>query len=181
MAATDDATITLTQAGSAGITLPVSVLGFGSGYYNASCTVDYSELDSFSKNSACWINTTDFLATDTYHVIENSGSSVLNITADTDKFNAENLFCSGVTCPGTTSAEIAIQSQQNETGSCNTALTTPYEKILDDTKEYPTGLCDELNFQDSKDTIRVYYRFRVPIDAHAGAKTLTVTYEGIAV
>jgi len=180
MAATDDGTVTLTQAGSAGITVDIALLQFGSGYYNASCTQGYSILDSLGVNSSCWTNTTAFLGNGTYHVIENTGSTVMNITADTDQTNAENLFCGSPGCAGSTDAEVAIETESNETGACNGGLTTPYAVILSDTIETLTSICSLLNFEDAGDAVMVYYKLIVPKQALVGAKTLTVTYEGIA-
>jgi len=182
MAAEDAGTVTLTQAGTAGITVDIALLQFGSGYYDPTCTQGYSILDSLGVNSSCWTNTTAYLSNGTHHVISNTGTAVMNVTVDTDQTDAEQLFCGDGGCVDSTDAEVRIETDDNETGSCGGGLQKDYAgKILDDQAETLTSVCSLLNFEDAKDEVRVYYKLILPKQATTGAKTLTVTYEGIAV
>lgn len=188
--------VTLTQAGAAGLTLTDSAVAYGSGYFNATCTGawGYSTLDSnltYGNGTGsvygaispyCWVNTTAILTARDAHVIQNNGSVKVNLSATSSNANpeAETLFCGGSGCPFTSVAAVKMLSYNNEVGSCATGLTSGYENLLTASANATVGLCDALDFMDSNDTIEVYFNLTVPRDAIATAKTLTVVYEGLA-
>ncbi len=187
-------TVTLTQAGSAGITMADAAIAFGSGYYNSSCTTGGSELDSNKTYGGsgtndqritpqCWINTTTlFSNVDDSHAIRNNGSVKVNLSAYGDKLDGETLFCgSAGGCPFTTVAGVSLLSENGETSSCTSTLTTGFEVLMTQDTNLTVGLCDALDFQDTSDEIEVSTKITVPKDATAGAKTLTITYQAAAV
>jgi hypothetical protein len=183
---TDTGTATTTLAGSAGVSLTDSAIAFGSGYYDASCTSGKATLDSFIPDKTCWTNTTEYLTSPDYHTIRNSGTTLLNVTADTDKTSGEALFCgSDGGCLATnffTMVRYKTQDTTGESGSCNSGLVSSWTNILvgDGEPSSTADVCDNLNFEDENDEVNVYYEFTVPMDATSGEKTLTVTYTGTA-
>ena len=190
-------TVTLTQSGAAGIVMDDSAIAYGSGYYNSSCTSGFSQLDSNKTHGAvggandnridpmCWINTTQLLTSGAdKHTIQNNGSVKVNVSAYGDQLDGETLFCgaaSAAGCPFTANARVRLLSQNNEASSCTATLTSGFENFIADDGNTTTGLCDALDFQDNADTIDVYTKFTVPKDATASAKTLTITYQALAI
>ncbi len=192
-------TVTLTQSGTAGITLTDAAIAFGSGYYNASCTSGKADLQSnrsYVSNSdagaspTCWINTTAFLPVADFHTIQNNGSVKVNVTAYPDKLDAEQFFCSGPQpngCPLTNNAAVNTMSVNNEANSCQNSdldggFSDPNNLLTSNVQGNSTiNICRNLDFADASDSIDVYYDFTVPKDATAGAKTLTVTYQALAI
>ena len=112
----------------------------------------------------------------------------VNVSAYADQLDAETLFCGAAGpsgCPFTSNAKVELLSNNNAAGSCafvNGAFqtTTGFETLLTDTTNATVGLCDNLDFETSNQTIRVYARVTVPKDATASAKTLTLTYQALA-
>jgi hypothetical protein len=181
--ATDTGTTTTTLGGSAGITMVDSSIAFGSGYYNASCTQGYADIESATYTKNCWINTTTWLSAEDNHVIRNSGTTLLNVTLDSDKTSGEALFCSGDGgCLSTNTAGVKYKSANSEVDSCNTETTGSYTDVLTYSGEPSSTLlvCNNLNYEDENDEVKVCYEFLVPADATSGEKTLTITYTGTA-
>lgn len=188
-------TVTLTQSGTAGITLTDNAIAFGSGYYNASCTQGGSLLESnlsHGVNTAgafptCWINTTAFLPVPDFHTIQNNGSVKVNVSAYGNQQDADSFYCGSPGpngCPLTSGngARIRLMSLDNEAGSCLVGLTGyNYKQFIDESANYTTGLCNGLDFSDASDSIDVYVRLNFPRDATAGLKTLTITYQALAI
>ncbi len=191
---TGSGTITLTQAGTAGVTLDTNAVAFGSGYFNASgsCGVlSYSSLDS--NNSAlrnyndlgappiCWINTTSFLGgvNRSGFVLVNNGSVGVNVSAIADK-DGEDWLCAG-NCPLTNVAALSLLSNNTESSSCATGLTTGFESMVEASTNVTVGLCDNLDFADSSDSMVVYVNASIPKDTISGAKTLTIIFQALAV
>jgi hypothetical protein len=171
--------------GSAGISMADSSIAFGSGYYNASCTQGYARLSSNNPvaDTSCWINTTAYLTSDDQHVIRNSGTTLLNVTLDSDMTSGEALFCGGDGgCLSTNTAEVKYLSNNEEPNSCNLGLVSSMTDVLTYSGEVGSTLdvCDSLNYEDENDELRVAYEFFVPADATSGEKTLTITYTGTA-
>ncbi len=183
-------TVTLIQAGSAGITLTDAAIAFGSGYYNASCTTGMSVLESnrtYTTTSddgaspTCWRNTTTAPSAD-FHTIQNNGSVKVNVSASTATGSGEALFCGAANgCPFTSVAAVALLSENGESNSCDAAasLTSGYESLLTSSSTVIVGICDKLDFQDSSDEIQIFAKVTVPKDATAGAKSLTIVYEAL--
>ncbi len=193
-------TVTLTQSGTAGITLTDAAIAFGSGYYNASCSTGKSDLQSnrsYVSNSdagaspTCWINTTSFLPLIDAHTIQNNGSVKVNVSAYSNQYDAEAFFCGAGQpngCPLTNNAAVSILAQNNEANSCpGTDLVmgflAPASSLLTSNVNgnATMNVCRNLDYQDASDSVDVYYNFVVPKDATAGAKTLTVTYQALAI
>jgi hypothetical protein len=183
---TDTGTTTTTLAGSAGITMLEGWgdIDFGSGYYNASCTSGKATLDSFTASMDCWINTTAFMTDPDFHTIVNTGTTLLNVTMDSDKTSGEHMFCgSDGGCLSTNNAGVMYRSAGNiEPGSCNDGLVPDWFDVLFyDLKPSSTlDICDSMNYEDENDQVEVYYMFTVPADSTSGAKTLTITYTATA-
>jgi hypothetical protein len=180
---TDTGTATTTLAGSAGISMVDSAIAFGSGYYNASCTQGYADLDGLTGTKSCWINTTTWPTLGDSHTIRNSGTTLMNVTMDSDKTSGEALFCaSDGGCLSTNTAGVKYKSDWFESGSCNTGLVTSWTDVLTYNGEPSSTLdiCDSLNYEDENDELKIDYEFLVPADATSGEKTLTITYTGTA-
>jgi hypothetical protein len=182
---TDTGTATTTLAGSAGVSVVSgsAEIAFGSGYYNASCTQGYADLTSDPPSSDCWINTTAFPTESVSHKIRNSGTTLLNVTVDSDKTDGETLFCGSTGgCLSTNTAGVKYNSDYWESNSCNTEMVSSFSDMLTYNGEISSTLkvCDNLNYEDENDEVKISYEFLVPADATSGAKTLTVTYTGVA-
>ena len=211
---TGTGTATLTDSGTAGITISDSNVDYGSGYYqgNGTCAgspvQDYATLDSNITygngntlyqpdpgNSAyCWVNTTAFMGTRDRMTIINSGNTLLNVSAIADQ-NGEDWLCGGSVqgspgnCAFTNSAALYMWSiaPGNESLSCGGGVyannTVGYEQAVGPTTNVTVGLCDNLNYQDAGDTINIFFNASIPKDATvtSSAKTLTITYQGLAI
>ena len=178
----------------ASINLFNTSLNFGTGYYNSSCTSDYSEVFSNGTAHRCWVNATGgsafyntsgstSLSSNQIVVIENNGTAVLNVSLDTNYSNAEEFLCAGASCASTTTAAVSFYGQQNDSSSCDTVGGTFYTNpftILDYTSETKKDLCTKLNWQDSQDSINVSWAFIIPNDAGSGTKQIEITYTGVA-
>ncbi len=190
-------TVTLTQSGTAGITLTDSAIAFGSGYYNSSCILGISTLESNHTFGglgpddpraapACWINTSATLPATDFHIIQNNGSVKVNISAYSNQQDAETLFCgaAGPTgCPLSVLSAVHLMSTNDEGSSCGAGLTSGFLSglLLTQSSNFTVGLCNSLDFQDSSDTIDVYVKVLVPRDATSGTKTLTIMYQALAI
>ena len=186
--------VNFTQAGSAGIVLQDDLIEYGAGYYNETCGTDYSILDSsdpFNPGQVgayaapkCWINTSRFLRnsanlTGDFHMIENNGSTVLNISVISDR-NAKDFVCGiGGSCLGD-KANFSLLAFNNEPDSCSLGLQSTYLLMSNDTANLSVSVCDRFNYDNSKDSILIYYKTTVPADIPTGVKELIVTYQAIA-
>ena len=187
---TGSGTVTLTQAGAAGLFLSDSSVSFGSGYLNVSgdCAGLFAaNLDS--NNSAglnvnlknfplCWINTTEFLSgsyVDSFN-ISNNGTVNVNVSAIADK-DGEDWLCGG-NCSFTNLAALSLLSINQEASSC-TGLTEGYESLIGPATNVTVGLCNNLDYSDSSDSIAIYVNTTIPKDTTSGAKTLTITFQAL--
>lgn len=192
---TSTSTVNLTQDGSAGITLTDNAIAFGSGYYNTGCQTGRALLFSgyVARNQAdntsygqpfCWINTTVLLTgngSGDPHVLQNSGTTQLNISAIGSR-SPIDLFCGiGSNCSNGINSSIAAASFDAELNSCAAGLLTTGAYIGNATLNFTVGLCRELNYEDQGDSINITYNLTVPSGVTTGAKTYTITYEGLAV
>ena len=192
---TGTGTATVTQSGAAGITIVDSSVAFGSGYYNATCTTNYATLDSNltygdggagsvygSATPYCWVNTTAILGGTgrDAHSLQNNGSVIVNVSAIAN-LHGEDWLCGG-NCPFTSSAGMQLLSYDNEAASCAdiSNLTSGYATATSANSNVTVGICDRLGYVDSNDTLNVYVNATIPKDATSGAKTLTITYEALA-
>ncbi len=197
----------ITQSGTAGITMRNQTIAFGSGYFNyTSCTgsSDFAELWSLNgtlnytsstvsqvnTNATCWVNTTTFLDPSigsapslAYHTVENSGSTTINLTAyitysnTTAAGEAEDIFCVGG-CNDTTSAAVGLFAYSNESGACASALN--FTALTYGGGLANQTLCSNLDFTDTSDAMNVFVMMRVPKDVTSGAKSFTVNYQAAA-
>ena len=178
--ATSPGNITLTTAGTAGISLSDDTIAFGSGYYNSSCSLSYAEINA-NGSSLCWINVTSFPRTGDSHTLINTGTTVVNITVSLVNISdAEQLFCgNSQACAYSNSSEILIQSVNAEANSCS-GLTNGFESIATNSSNQSIGACDILDFSDDSDSLSIYVALHLPRDASAGNKTLLIDYEASA-
>ncbi|MDP3728161.1 MAG: hypothetical protein Q8R18_01770 [bacterium] len=178
---TSTGTISITQAGSAGIGLSDAGIAFGSGYYNSSsCSLGYGIINSNTSRS-CWANSTVYLNSEDMHVLSNSGTVPVNVTVSSVNLtDAEELFCgAALNCTNSSSAAVLVQSLNNESNSCS-GLTTNFENITTASANASVGVCDILNYADTNDTIQIYIEIHIPNDASTGNKTLFMNYEAVA-
>jgi hypothetical protein len=187
--------VNFTQSGAAGIVLIDDAIDFGSGYYNTTCGTDYSILNSLlpfptGENGPyaaprCWINTTNFLRnpankTADYHLLQNNGSSVVNITVLGNK-NAKDFICGiGGTCTEN-KVNVTILVEENETASCSAGLQSSFALFSNDTANLTIGLCNRLSYANEKDELKVFYVVTLPSDISPGVKELLVTYQATAI
>lgn len=197
-------TVNFTQAGSAGILLTDDAVAFGGGVYNSSCTTDTSILDSYAPEGTsthyaspqCWINTTGTDGTYygtymrspanasglDYHILQNNGTTIVNVTVQPDK-NAADFVCGiGGTCTSAL-ANVDVKAEDNEAASCQAGSlqAAAYETLSTGSTNTSVGLCNRLEFDNSKDEIKVFYKVTIPSDIGAGLKTMTVTYTAVAI
>ncbi len=192
---TGTGTATVTQAGAAGITVIDTSIAFGSGYYNATCSTHYATLDSnltYGNGSAgsvygsaipyCWVNMTPLLGTGRDgHSLQNNGSVIVNVSAIANQ-HGEDWLCGG-NCPFTSLAGMQLLSYNSEDASCadTSNLTVGYNVATTANSNVTVGICDRLSYVDSNDSLTVYVNATIPKDATAGDKTLTITYEALAI
>jgi hypothetical protein len=182
-------TTNVTIAGTAGITMISGSYNFSSGYYNDSCTQDYAYVGisagSGDEVNDCWVNTSVKVTADdnSGHIINNTGTTVINLTADTDQTHAEAYFCGTQGCPFTNVAQMDMLVLQNEDSSCASGFSPPgYFMVLSSTTENASiHLCHYLDYEDTNDELQLTFNFTVPKDADQGSKKLTVTYTGTAI
>ena len=183
--ATDSGVANFTQGGSAGITLVDANVSFGSGFFNSTCTQDYSVLDSEtpsvnpSRAPNCWVNLSGYPLTPDYHRLRNTGTSpAKNLTALGDK-SANDFYCGvGETCGGDVdTSRVEIKATNAEAGSCTNSLQSVYAPLSQNQTNASVTLCRNLLFKDTKDELNTFYNLTVPSGTTAGLKTLTVTYE----
>lgn len=183
--ATDSGEANFTQGGAAGITLVDTNVSFGTGYFNSTCTQDYSVLDSEtpsvnpSPSPNCWVNLSDYPLTPDYHRLRNTGTTpARNLTVLGDK-SASDFYCGmGVTCTtDPTTSRVEVKATNAESGSCATNLQSTYTTLSQDTSNVSVTLCRNFLFKDTKDELNTYYNLTVPSGTSAGLKSLTVTYE----
>jgi hypothetical protein len=181
---TQSATITLTNSGTAGITMNNVTIPFGSGYYNGSCPRDYAIIDSNDSTNPsinCWVNTSGFINVSTFHTIENSGQLSVNVTAYSDKQDAEQLMCiNSKGCNVSETAEVALKALNREVGACSADQATDYLPLLTHDTNKTLVVCSSLNAGDANDVIDIAVKLSVPIDVKPGAKSLDITYEAIS-
>jgi hypothetical protein len=185
-------TTNVTIAGTAGITLNRASVNYSSGYYNDSCTQDYASIgvgQSGAETTDCWVNTSPKLATgqNVGHVLNNTGTTVINLTMDTDQTSAESYFCGSQGCPFTNVAKVEVRASLaapfGEAGSCASGYFPPGQfTVLSSSAENSSiVLCHYLDYEDTNDQISTTYNFTIPKDADQGAKVLTTTYTATAI
>ncbi len=191
----------VTIAGTAGLTISSGISDFGSGYYNASCTVGYTQLWSDGggpsggsapvSTSLCWINTSSHMKpsgnngqnSGNYHghTLTNSGSTTLNLTMNaTVAPNAEYFICGSTNgCPSSTATVYARQTYK-EINSCTSGGSVQtYTKFLSfdgSSQSQPLNLCDVFEYADNTDELYVDFNLTIPSDVPQGARSLSVTY-----
>ena len=178
---TSSGTITLTQAGSSGLSLSDDAIAFGSGYYNSSlCSLGYALLNS-NTSTACWTNTTAALQSEDVHLLSNSGTVLVNLTVSSVNLtDAEELYCGSASgCTSSATSGVLVQSTNNESDSC-LSLTSNFENITLFNSNATVGLCNALSYVDNNDTIQVYVLLHIPSDSTTGNKTLYLNYEAVA-
>jgi len=172
------ANINLTFAGSSGFSFTDNNILFGSGYYNGTCTSNYSILNS-NGSKVCWVNTSIF--SEDYQEFINNGTSTLNISATIANLtDAEEFFCeTSMGCNYTNNAEILLLSADGEVNSCGSATGVPQWVLTNSTNRSIT-LCNAFGYADNSDTLRVYAELHIPTDAKVGNRTFSIIYEAVA-
>ena len=201
-AVTQSGTASLTVQGTADIIMRDNNVSFIPGYYNASCGTDFAWLDTYNdtheNNLTCWINSSDSVGVVPYwgprnqsaarldqHVLENNGSTLVNISTSTGNPNATNFVCRPITgtanntpqCPFNNSlARVQINASNNETNACFSGLQSTNITLLSSTAETNVTLCSDLDYADTADAMNVYFEVKIPKDAGQGAHVMTITY-----
>ncbi|MBS3072263.1 LamG domain-containing protein [Candidatus Pacearchaeota archaeon] len=162
-----------------GITLDDNNIAFGSGYYNPSCSINYSLINSNTSNN-CWINTSTYPTSADVHLITNNGTVNVNVSSYVVLTDAEQVFCgSSQGCTITDIAQIAIISQDNEIGSCSGL--DSYGILASHNSNSTKAVCDSLSSSDLSDQIKTFIELFSPKDSNPGEKSITIVYEAIAV
>jgi len=179
-AVTDTGSTSLTVQGGVSVSVPDSAIVFPTGYYNASSTTNFSVLYATGTGGATadWINTSGQLAVfNDFHTIVNNGTTIINITADTNQTDARSFLCGTGNCLITSgvNASVLVVSTDSEVGSCASG-TAMGAVLLSPTAETVTTLCNYLNYDDGSDSLTVYYGLHVPKDVDQGVKSMTITY-----
>jgi len=143
-------------------------INWGSGYVNASgytnCTMDTTG----GLSAGC----VDFTQVTEGLVIENDGNmNFTYIYLNSDKNATE--FIGG----DSSIAEFQWIISENETGSCSQIYQNDTWYDVDTTTP-GAKICDNFNFLNNKDSIKVDLRVVVPYDAPQGTKTATLTVTG---
>jgi len=159
----------------AGLKVTDPTIPFGKGYFDTACSGNVAMMKSYNESHAtdawnsCWTNTTGYLV-DTagqadYHVVENNGTTVINVTmaADvTSEATTVTFFCGTGSCPQTTGTDsnVTMRTHENESSSCgaNGATFGAWTEVLTKTAENTgLGLCDQLQADDNADSLQVYW------------------------
>jgi len=158
--------VNFTISGALSITLPNSIVDFGTGYVTPGNT--YAILDSNSTLPTGWTSTAngvdDWPSNTDYIVVENNGNVNANVTIKAEK--TANDFIGG------TNPAQWYAAMNNEDSSCTSNLQSDYADLT--TSE--TNLCENLGYADSADTLNVMFKLRVPSDASPAAKSNTITF-----
>lgn len=175
-------TTSVTVQGTAAISLGTSAATFPTGYYNASCTSNYSVLsaDFNSISSDCWVNLTNWFQTS--HAIQNTGTTVINLTVQSNNNGTRQLFCGTGNCPSTqaTNSIFAIKAQAGESGACDSGLQNTFANILTTQSNTTVTLCNAFNFDDASDDLNIFFNMTIPKDVAQGVKSTTLTYTATA-
>lgn len=176
-------TLSFSQAGSAGVVLTNATIDFGSGYVNGSCALGYAILDSTLETnltSNCWVNTTVFLASATYHRIQNTGSVPLKVNASANKDDAEEFFCGAPGgCTYSSTANISLKTMNAENNSCTNGVLDSFRTLLTESSNRTLEICKLLKFNNASNLVDIGILMQVPIDVQPGIKTILITYEAV--
>jgi len=158
--------VNFTISGALSITLPNSIVDFGTGYVTLGDT--YAILDSNSTSPTGWTSTANGVdgwpSNTDYIVLENNGNVNANVTIKANKTASEFV--------GGTNPAQWYAAMDNEAGSCTGDLQSDYADLT--TSE--TNLCSSLGYADSADTLNVMFKLQVPSDASPAAKSNTITF-----
>jgi len=190
--AVDLAFVNFTQAGAAAVLMLDDSIGMGGGFFNSTCDQEFSILnsenpynsgDSAAAAPRCWINTTALPrqtgVTSDFHVLQNNGTTPLNISAVADR-NGRDFACGfGGSCT-VSAANFSISARNNESDSCIVGLDTSFQLMADASNNLTVGLCDRLDFADDSDELLFFYILTIPDDVSPGLKEMTITYEGLS-
>lgn len=198
-ATTGTGTSSITVQGYASIAINDATVTFPTGYYNASCTYGYARLNTNSTNASsgenfCWLNGSNIEPwngslvmsanmTPDYHRIENNGSTVINVTLETNETNASRYLCGAGRCASSTNggnASVTITVYQEESGSCGSGLLAGNTTILSNSSETNVTICQDLNYENSADALNMTYMYSIPKDVDQGVKSLTITFTATA-
>jgi hypothetical protein len=180
--------VNITVKGTAGFTLNSASINFSNGYYNESCTLDYAYLGvdaSRRESTKCWVNLSTYSGS-LYHVVNNSGTTILNITFDLSVNDAETFYCGASGCPLTNNSKIQalVSDDLRENGSCASVsyIENSYVTLLSATaKNTSHVLCNYLDYENTNDEIDIMFNFSIPKDVSSGQKSFQITYIATAI
>jgi len=178
-ATSDTGTTELNLGANVGLSVVDTAIDWGPGQYNGICTEGYATINSDNSAATCWLNadgTGTASAVNDPHTISNEGNSPSKVMVAFADSNAEVFLCND-DCPSSAVALVTVKSADSESGSCTGNTASAYTTLASATGTAATvTLCSNLNTDADADSIEVNYELRVPGDAIAGAKSVTVTY-----
>jgi hypothetical protein len=120
---------------------------------------------------------------DYYMTIENNGNVAINLTVRSgNQANAQTWLCGPEGDCGTPEGALTIASMDNEAGSCEggtglqTDLLSGSAAILHESGNETIPLCNQFNYEPTKDTINVTFGAQIPITATIGTKTVSLVF-----
>jgi len=143
------------------IALPDPSTNFGSGYVNPGSA--YAIIDS-EGTKINWTNTSSFPDSDPM-ILVNNGNINANVSIIASK-NAQQFL-------GGTSPEQKYKVVENESTACLGNIQSTYVNLSNSTY---TLVCDNLDYSDATDSLKIHFRLKVPEDTPTGLKENTITF-----
>ena len=154
---TDTAVVNVTITTSAAINFTTDFIDFGDGMVDAG----YSFAQITTEGGAC--TNGNWSVINTPLVLENIGNQNITLWISSDK--------TGATLLGGTNPKFSFLTSNSSGENGCTAPIAPYQ----DFSLTPIVICNPLQFYDSRDSIDIDIRLRIPSDSFTGAKTATIT------
>lgn len=166
---TSSAIANLSVSQNIGIIFSVDQAQWGSGYVNQSIASNCSLTNNGSNSAAC----ANFNVVNTPLVIENVGNvNFTTVYLKSDKDPAT--FLSGASFSNFTWL-IAF----NESNSCSALYDTTWTVVNSSPTGYGSVICDNFNFLDDRDSIKVLLNVSFSYDINPGTHTATLTVTGV--
>ena len=167
--------VNVTILSRAEITMTDTIIEFGSGYVNETCSNCTIASNGTTLYPACCVgmNATinwSYPINDNL-TIENTGST--NVVLYIASYQNASEFIGGTTV----SPSFQIKVEEGEPGSCYGNLLIGWQEVNktdDPTTDPGTQFCDNFTFTDTNDTLVVFAKLRIPRNAPAGTKTATI-------
>ncbi|MCD6589879.1 hypothetical protein J7K74_01680 [Candidatus Woesearchaeota archaeon] len=165
-ATSDTATATLNISTSQAIQFTVATVDWDTGYVNTTGGYNNCTLYTTTDPQVGCIGFRDATNDPDYvHslILENVGTALVNVTL--------NSSTDAATLLGGTNPSIQWKLDYNESGSCSALYDTNWDEV-NTTAEL---ICEDFNYVDTNDSIKVDLKIRIPYDSSTGLKTLTLT------